>query len=67
MIRTDSFSYDGLEILIISWDPTTSVVDWYITGSRDDAWENLNSARATHNLILYCSDEELFKEHNKLS
>jgi|FLMP01.1.fsa_nt_emb hypothetical protein len=56
------------QILIISFDPyTTSYChDLYESNERDDAWQNLNSARATHHHIIYCTDFNLYQEHKEL-
>ena len=53
------------QILIISFDPYTISYchDLYEPNERDDARQNLISARTTHHHIIYCTDYTLYQEH----
>lgn len=57
--------YDD-EIMILSLDHQAEELVLDVVSDEIDAWQNLNSARATHQAILFCSDEKLWIEHQEI-
>ena len=54
------------EIMIISYDYQAEEIVLDIVSDEIDADANMCSARATHQAILFCSNEKLFLEHEEI-
>ena len=65
-MRHRRFKIHHDEIMILSLDHQSEELVLDVVSDEIDARQNLNSARATHQAILFCSDEKLWIEHQDL-
>ena len=61
-MKSQRFKAKDGEIMIVSYDYQVEEIVLDFHSKEDHAWQNLNSARATHQPVLFCSDDKLWED-----